>query len=196
MTSRVKTTVGRIEQHLIRQRVSGPGITIAQSARFVGLPIIRASAGSSIEIGERAELVSSPRRATMVLNHACMLQTFRAGACIAISADVGMSGATVCAVLRVTIGARSMLGANATIMDTSFHPLTAEGRRFAPIPEPTERDAVFIGDDVFIGAGAFILPGTSIGDGSVVAAGAVVKGAVPPAVVVAGNPAHIVKHLV
>jgi acetyltransferase-like isoleucine patch superfamily enzyme len=132
----------------------------------------------------------------MVLNHPCMVQTYRAGARISIAKDVGMSGATICSTLEITIGARTMLGANATIIDTNFHPLEAAGRRFAPIPEPDPDDAVVIGADVFIGAGAFVLPGTRIGDGSVVAAAAVVKGEVPPGVVVAGNPARVVKNLV
>lgn len=180
---------------MIHRRVRGPGIMVARSARLVGAPIIRAFPDSTIDVGERAELVSTPSRATMVLNHPCMVQTYRAGARITIAHDVGMSGATICSALEIAIGARTMLGANVTVIDTNFHPLAAEGRRFAPIPEPNPDDAVVIGDDVFIGAGAFVLPGARIGDGSVVAAAAVVKGDVPAGVVVAGNPARLVKEL-
>lgn len=129
----------------------------------------------------------------MALNHPCQLQTYRAGARIAIGEDVGMSGATICAVLEVTIGARTMLGANVTVIDTNFHPMQAAGRRFAPIPQPRPEDAVVIGSDVFIGAGALVLPGSRIGDGAVVAAGSVVKGEVPAGVIVAGNPARVIK---
>jgi acetyltransferase-like isoleucine patch superfamily enzyme len=175
--------------------VRGSGIMIARSARLVGMPIIRAFPSSTIDVGERAELVSTPSRATMVLNHPCHLQTYRAGARISIADDVGMSGATICSTLQITIGARTMLGANVTILDTNFHPLEAEGRRLAPIPEPEPDDAVEIGEDVFIGAGAFVLPGSRIGDGSVVAAAAVVRGDIPAGVVVAGNPARVVKNL-
>ena len=180
---------------MIHRRVRGPGIIVARSARLVGMPIIRAFPESTIDIGKHAELVSTPSRATMVLNHPCMIQTYRAGARILIASDVGMSGATICSTLEITIGARTMLGANVTVIDTNFHPLAAEGRRYAPIPEPSPEDAVVIGTDVFIGAGAYVLPGTHIGDGSVVAAAAVVKGEVPAGVVVAGNPARIVKNL-
>jgi acetyltransferase-like isoleucine patch superfamily enzyme len=190
-----KATLAALEQALLHRRVRGPGIIVARSARLVGKPIIRAFPGSSIEVGERAELVSTPSRATMVLNHPCMVQTYRAGARISIGSDVGMSGATICSTFEITIGARTMLGANATVIDTNFHPLAAEGRRFAPIPEPDPEDAVVIGADVFIGAGAFVLPGTRIGDGSVVAAAAVVKGEIPPGVVVAGNPARVLRDL-
>lgn len=52
-----------------------------------------------------------------------------------------------------------------------------------------------IGDNVCIGGGSKILPGVAIGDRSVVGAGSVVTRDVPPGVVVAGNPARIVRHL-
>lgn len=191
-----RAALASLEQMVIHRRVRGPGIIVARSARLVGMPIIRAFPDSTIEIGDNAELVSKPSRATMVLNHPCMVQTFRSGARISIADDVGISGATICSTLKITIGARTMLGANVTVIDTNFHPLAAEGRRFAPIPEPNPEDAVVIGADVFIGAGAYVLPGTRIGDGSVVAAAAVVKGEVPAGVVVAGNPARVVKTLV
>jgi len=190
-----KAALASLEQLIIHRRLRGSGIMVARSVRLVGMPIMRAFPGSTIEVGERAELVSSPSRATMVLNHPCMVQTYRAGARIEISSDVGMSGATICSTIGIAIGARTMLGANVTVLDTNFHPLAAEGRRYAPIPEPNPEDAVVIGDDVFIGAGAFVLPGARIGAGSVVAAAAVVKGEVPPGVVVAGNPARVVKDL-
>ena len=52
-----------------------------------------------------------------------------------------------------------------------------------------------IGDDVWIGGGAIILAGVTIGDGSVIGAGSVVVHDVPPATVVVGNPARIVRTL-
>jgi acetyltransferase-like isoleucine patch superfamily enzyme len=52
---------------------------------------------------------------------------------------------------------------------------------------------IVIGDRVFVGMGATILPGVTVGDGSIVAAGAVVTGPVPAGVVVAGNPARVIK---
>lgn len=52
-----------------------------------------------------------------------------------------------------------------------------------------------IGNNVFVGVNAVILRNVTIGDNSVVAAGAVVTRNVPPASVVAGNPAEVVKEL-
>jgi acetyltransferase-like isoleucine patch superfamily enzyme len=50
-----------------------------------------------------------------------------------------------------------------------------------------------VGRNVWIGAGATVLQGVTIGDDAVVAAGAVVTRDVPPAVLVAGVPARVVK---
>lgn len=54
---------------------------------------------------------------------------------------------------------------------------------------------VSIGDDVWIGGGSIILPGVTIGCNVVVGAGSVVTKNVPDNVVIAGNPARIIKKL-
>ncbi len=55
--------------------------------------------------------------------------------------------------------------------------------------------SVVIGNNVFVGVNAIILRNVRIGDNSVIGAGAVVTEDVPPATVVAGNPARVVKEL-
>ena len=50
-----------------------------------------------------------------------------------------------------------------------------------------------IGKRVWIGIAATVLPGVNIGDNSIIGAGAVVTKDVPPNVIVAGNPARIIK---
>jgi acetyltransferase-like isoleucine patch superfamily enzyme len=57
------------------------------------------------------------------------------------------------------------------------------------------RTDIVLEDDVWVGMGAVLLGGAHIGAGSIVGAGAVVDFAVPPEVVVAGNPARIVRSL-
>lgn len=52
---------------------------------------------------------------------------------------------------------------------------------------------VIIGRNCFIGAGALIMPGVSLGDSVVVGAGSVVTRSFPGGVVIAGNPAKIIK---
>lgn len=52
---------------------------------------------------------------------------------------------------------------------------------------------IAVGDYAWIGAGAIILPGVTIGEGAVVAAGAVVTKDVAPRMIVAGNPARVLR---
>lgn len=93
-------------------------------------------------------------------------------------------------VCDIAIGQRCQLGPRVQVL-TATHPL-----------DPAERAAgweagapVRIGDDVWIGAGAIILPGVTVGPGSVIGAGAVVTRDVPSGVVVAGNPARVLRHI-
>ncbi|WP_344795007.1 acyltransferase [Litoribacillus peritrichatus] len=51
----------------------------------------------------------------------------------------------------------------------------------------------FIGVNSFVGAASVIMPGVTIGAGSIVGAGSVVTKDVPSGVIVAGNPAKIIK---
>jgi len=110
-----------------------------------------------------------------------------------------------CAVLlceaALHIGNYVVIGWNATIADTDFHPLgPAERVRDAvacsplgkgmPRP-PIARRPVIIEDDVMIGPAATILKGVRLGAGSFVEAGAVVTKDVPPGARVFGNPACI-----
>ena len=81
------------------------------------------------------------------------------------------------------------------IADTDFHEVDQIPRRHLPIPTPSERDAVSIGDDVFIGARSIVLKGSSIGNGSVIAAGSVVTGDIPAGVVAGGVPAKVLRPL-
>lgn len=93
----------------------------------------------------------------------------------------------------VTIGRHCLIAGGVIIADNDGHPLDAwRRRRNEPMSAESIR-AVSIGDDVWIGAGAQVLKGVTIGDRSIVGAGAIVTRDVPPDVVVAGNPARIIK---
>ena len=58
---------------------------------------------------------------------------------------------------------------------------------------PLLRPPITIGSGVWIAAEAFVGPNVTVGDNSVVGARAVVAKDVPPGVVVAGNPARVIK---
>jgi acetyltransferase-like isoleucine patch superfamily enzyme len=95
----------------------------------------------------------------------------------------------------VRVGRHCLLATGVRVQDFDGHPLDADQRR-ANIPTPPEgMRPVVIGDDVWIGTCALILKGVTIGDRSIIGAGAVVTRDVPPDVIVAGNPARVVKEL-
>lgn len=73
---------------------------------------------------------------------------------------------------------------------TAGHPVKPDLRRTYITAEP-----ITIETNVWIGAAATVLPGVTIGADSVVAAGAVVTHDVPPATLVGGVPATVIRKL-
>lgn len=92
-------------------------------------------------------------------------------------------------VAKVTIGSFVFMAPNVQIY-TAGHPLDWQTRRKVEFGKP-----ITIGDDVWIGGNAVICPGVMIGNKSVIGAGAIVTKDVPDGVVVAGNPARVLKQL-
>jgi len=89
----------------------------------------------------------------------------------------------------VTIADEVMIAHKVNLV-TAGHPVEPHHRRAYITAEP-----ITIGRNVWIGAAATILPGVTVGADSVVAAGAVVTHDVPPATLVAGVPARVIRHL-
>ena len=97
---------------------------------------------------------------------------------------------TVLDTCPVTIGDNAMLGPNVQFY-TALHPLDAQER----IAGPEYGAPITIGDNVWIGGGAMILAGVTLGDNVVVGAGSVVTKSFGDNVVIAGNPARVIKKL-
>tara|TARA_R110001599_G_scaffold353459_1_gene592418 strand:- start:115692 stop:116414 length:723 start_codon:yes stop_codon:yes gene_type:complete len=98
-------------------------------------------------------------------------------------------GSRISASDEITIGNGVMLANGAYITDSDWHTIydrTKRDERVTP---------VIIGDNVWLGDHSTVLKGVTIGENSVVAARAVVIKDVPANVVVAGNPAKVVKEL-
>ena len=98
-------------------------------------------------------------------------------------------GSRISASDEVFLGNGVMLANSAYITDSDWHGLYDRIDR-NPKPAPVRLE-----DNVWIGDRATVLKGVTIGCNSVVAAGAVVTKSVPDNVVVAGNPAVVVKRL-
>ncbi|UUN26030.1 DapH/DapD/GlmU-related protein [Streptomyces sp. FIT100] len=90
----------------------------------------------------------------------------------------------------VSLGAHLTMGPECLFI-TGDHPVPRAGGSFRD-HAPVHADIV-VEEDVFLGARVTILPGVTIGRGAAVGAGSVVTKDVPPEVVVAGNPARIVR---
>jgi len=103
------------------------------------------------------------------------------GAVVNIGAVVG-AGTMVD--MNAVVGARAIIGRDCHI---------GAGAVLAGVLEPPSAQPVVIEDGVLVGANAVVLEGCRVGKGSVVAAGAVVTRDVEPGVVVAGQPARVVK---
>lgn len=174
------------------RRLRACQVDVHSSVKFYGRPIITRHPNSAISIGARSVVCSHPRFTALGVSRPVILRTLSSGASIAIATDVGLSGTTICAAIGIEIGEGTLIGADATIVDTDFHPVHAFERRYLPMPSARDLDRVCIGRDVFVGAGAVVLKGVTIGDGAVIGARSVVTKNVPAGMIAAGNPASIV----
>ena len=103
---------------------------------------------------------------------------------------------------ELQIGNYVVIGWNATIADTDFHPIAPAERIADAIacsalaagwPRPSVvRRPVYVEDDVWIGPNATILKGVHISAGAFIEAGALVVRDVPRRARVMGNPAQVI----
>jgi acetyltransferase-like isoleucine patch superfamily enzyme len=177
----------------IRLRLSIKGVAIGSGTRFFGMPRVQRFRSSQITIGQGAELRSSRFSNVLGLAHPVLLTTLGAGASIRIGDGVGLSGTAICAAQDISIGSRTIIGADVLITDTDHHPLIGPRIRYSVAG--VRSSPIRIGSDVFIGARAIILKGVTIGDRAVIGAGSVVTRSVAKGALVAGNPAVVLGQL-
>jgi acetyltransferase-like isoleucine patch superfamily enzyme len=106
---------------------------------------------------------------------------------------------------EIEIGNNVLIAHNVNIHDTNSHPISFMERRkdyseiltsgFSKKNKSIICKKIIIGDDVWIGFNSTILKGVEIGARSIIAAGTVVTNSIPADVIVAGNPAVIIKTL-
>jgi acetyltransferase-like isoleucine patch superfamily enzyme len=169
------------------------GIPWGEGWRLYGIPIIQKHRRSRMSFGPGLQLRSSVRSNPLGLCHPVVLATRYAESIVEVGTHFAMAGGTLCAATRITIGNHVVVGANTTITDTDFHPVSPAGRQSSP--DAGKAASVVIEDDVFIGMNCLVLKGVTIGRGSVIGAGSVVTRDVPAGVIVAGNPARMVREL-
>lgn len=145
--------------------------------------------GPNIRIGKCATIIGEPqyRVALCVWGRA---QNGTGSGSITIGDYVIISpGVRISASDEIVIGDSCMIANSAYITDSDWHTVYDRTRRSERITP------VRIGNNVWIGDGACVLKGVTVGDNSVIAARAVVTRDVPANVIMAGNPAEVVKEL-
>lgn len=117
--------------------------------------------------------------------------TYKRNAHITIGAHTRLNGVTIQSATAVTIENHCDI-ASAILMDTDFHAIDYHTRNDVTA---TRTAPILIKKHVWLAGQCAILKGVTVGEGSVVGFRAVVTKDVPPNVVVAGNPAMIVKEI-
>ena len=98
-------------------------------------------------------------------------------------------GARISASDEVVLGNGCMMAHGSYITDSDWHGIYDRVNRDSTVKP------VRLGDNVWLGDRATVLKGVTIGDNSIVAASSVVTKDVPANVIVAGNPAIVVREL-
>lgn len=161
-----------------------------------GRPVVKLYPNSNVVVSDGILLISSNRRCSSGSIYApCKLVTHSSSSEIIIDENVGLNGTSIVSrSARISIGKRTMIAPNVTIMDSPYHKLWPLEERSVYSGVELDDD-VKIGSDVWIGNGCILLPGTNLGNGCVVAARSVVSGSFPPNTLIAGVPAKAKKNL-
>ncbi len=104
---------------------------------------------------------------------------------------------------EIIIGNNVQIAWGCTFLDHNSHSIDYKQRRLDLTDalsgeknwQVVVEKSISIKDDVWIGFNSIVLKGVTIGQGSIVAAGSVVTKDIPEFVIVAGNPARIIKRL-
>lgn len=162
-------------------------------------PIIKAPQNGRIIVGTEVVLNSDFVNSNTSLSTRVKFVTGINGL-IKIGNNCDLNGTCMVAYDEIEIGNYCQFASSSIISDTDFHPVNPEIRlaQMKGLPfshDEVKKKKIKIGDNVWLGWGSIVLKGVTIGDNSIVAAGAVVVKDVPPNVIVAGNPAQVVKRL-
>ncbi len=98
-------------------------------------------------------------------------------------------GCRISACEHIIIEDSVMMANGVYVTDSDWHGI------YNRVDRPKEKTPVHIKRNTWLGDGSTVLKGVTVGENSIVAANAVVTKDVPANVVVAGNPAVVVKHL-
>ncbi len=140
--------------------------------------------GKNVQMG----VIASPN----FYSHYAYLEARNSDSVISIGDNVAINNAfSAVAFQNITIQDNVLIGVNCAIIDNDGHDLRVDMRNSG---EP-KSVAVTIEKNVFIGDNVTILKGVTIGENSVIGLGSVVTNDIPKNVIVAGNPAKVIRNL-
>ncbi len=164
------------------------GMSFGKGCFVDGMPSLRFTRGSRIELGEDVTLISNPRH-NPLLQHPVTLRTLLPEATISIGSHAGISGSRIVCCNKISIGEYTIIGPDCLIYDSEGHDYSeAEGWRGR---KKRSGRPISIGEKCFIGARCMILSGVTIGNRCVIAAGSVITSDVPDGHKASGNPATL-----
>jgi len=154
--------------------------SVGRRTRVWGRPAF--SVKGHMTLGKGVQMLSTVAKLEIVVEE---------GAILEIGDDVLINyGASIAATREVRIGAGSLVGMHAMLMDNDYHRLEPERRHERPESAP-----IILQENVWLGARVIVLRGVTIGANSVVGAGSVVTRDIPPNVIAAGVPAVVLKSI-
>jgi len=167
-------------------------VEMGAGCNFYGRPLFRREPGSVIRIGEKCEFRSAAWSNLVGINRPCVISTLRENASLQIGHMCGFSGTVIGCASYISVGDRTMCGANVTITDTDWHAFDSRDRQAG---QPASAAPVIIGEDVWLGMNVTVLKGVEIGSRTIVGAGSIVSRSLPPGVIAAGQPAVVIRSL-
>jgi len=189
MSKRITDKLSYICRQIFRVKryIKGVLVTTIWRARGVKIPDRVLIEGPTPHIWRRGQLILGSRVSFRTISTKSRLAVNNMASLIIHDRCFFNSNCVLDCSVSISIGTRSMIGDDVQIRDSNYHEVDEGGGVFcAPIQ---------IGKNVWIGNGSKILPGVEIGDHSVVGAGSVVTKSVPSGVVVAGNPARVIRKI-
>lgn len=166
-----ETWQSEVQQHFMAMETIrfGEGCFVAPEAKLFAEP------GRDIIVGSGSQVAAD-----------CFLHgPIRLGEHVSINHGVTLDGGRV----GIEIGDHTRIAARCTLY--AFNHGMAAGQLIRE--QPVSSKGIRIGRDVWIGANVGIVDGVTIGDGAVIGMGSVVTRDVPAGMVVAGNPARVLR---